>query len=131
MTDGSDDFRRQELADLRQLQYHESRIPALDALEVFVPDSEKPDPAVDEMTSRTGFARWKPVEGGHQVLILYEGGGFDSKRFIFRAAAWGHECCKRCVCTIAAMELCWVSTDGFTILCESCHRLVTDVDRDC
>ena len=122
-----DDFRRQELAELRQLEYHESRIPALDALEVFVPDGAGPDAAVDELAGRTGFARWKPVQGGHQVLILYEGGRFDPKRFTLRTAAWDHEHCKRCVCRIGAMESCWVSTEGFTILCEACHSDVVDV----
>lgn len=118
------EFRRQELEELRRLDYRRSRIPALDALEVFVAAYAPPDPVVDEMTSRTGFSRWRPVEGGHSVLILYEGGGFDPMRFTLRKGAWNHEHCRRCVARIPAMELCWVSTEGFTILCESCHSLI-------
>jgi hypothetical protein len=120
-------FRREELAALRQLQYHRSRIPALDAVEVFVPENAGPDAVLDEMRSRTGFSRWKPVQGGHQVLMLHEGGGFDPTRFTLRKGAWDHEHCKRCVSRIAAMEPCWVSTEGYTILCEECHRLVVDL----
>jgi hypothetical protein len=127
MDEGSEEFRQQELKELRQLEYRESRIPALDALEAFVPDDARHDSVIAEMTSRTGFSRWKPVEGGHQVLILYEGGGFDSNRFTLRQGAWDNEHCKRCASRIRAMETCWVSTgDGYTILCAECHRLVAD-----
>jgi hypothetical protein len=131
MDEESEEFRRRELKELRQLEYRESRIPALDALELFVPDNARPDPVLIEITSRTGFSRWKPVEGGHQVLILYEGGGFDSNRFTLRKSAWDHEHCKRCVSRIRAMETCWVSTgDGYTILCAECHSLVADGPQD-
>jgi hypothetical protein len=131
MDEGSEEFRRQELEELRQLEYRESRIPALDALEVFVPDDAPSDPVLDQMRSRTGFSRWKPVEGGHQVMILYEGGGFDSSRFTLGKGAWDHEHCKRCVSRITAMAPCWVSIgDDDTILCEECHHLVLDRPRD-
>jgi hypothetical protein len=65
MDEEPDESRRQELEDLRQLDYHRSRIPALDALEMFVPEDTGPDPALKEMKARIGFSRWKPVEGGH------------------------------------------------------------------
>ncbi len=64
-------------------------------------------------------------EGGHQLLILYEGGGFDPETFTLLKDAWNHEHCKHCVSRIDALELCWVSTgQHYTILCEACHALV-------
>jgi hypothetical protein len=130
MDPASDEFRRQELKELRQLKFQASRIPALDALEVFVPEDAQPDAVINEMRSRTGFSRWTPVQGGLVGLILYEGGGFDPKRFTLRKGAWNHEHCKRCAFRIETMEPCWVSTQGSTILCEECHRLVVDLPRD-
>ena len=122
--------RREELEELRRLEYRQSRIPALNALEVFVPDDSGPDPVVDEMRTGTGFSRWQPVDGGHQVLILHEGGSFDPERFSLRKGAWDHEHCKRCVSRIEALTLCWVSTsEDFTILCDECHRLVIGPPR--
>jgi len=114
----------EELSKYRRLEFHQSRIPALDALEVFLPEGAEQDEAVRELTNRTGFSRWRPVEGGHQVLILYEGGSYDSQRFTLRKGAWDHEHCKRCVSRIEPMTLCWVSTTGHIILCDDCHRLV-------
>ena len=113
-----------------QLEYDETRIPALDALEVFVPDDFKRDPEFNELCSRTGHSRWIPVEGGHQVLILYEGGGFDATRFALRKGAWDHEHCKRCIARIDPMTLCWVSTDNsFVIVCAECHEFLFPEDR--
>lgn len=127
MDEGPEEFRRNELEELRQLEYRQSRIPALDALETFVADNAESDPVLDEVMRRTGFSRWKPVQGGHQVLILYQGGGFDPRRFTLRKGAWDHEHCKRCACRIEPMEPCWESTgQHFTILCEYCHRLVVE-----
>jgi hypothetical protein len=115
----------ERLAELRRLTFHESRIPALDALEVFVAEGAERDEAVDELTRRTGFSRWFPVNGGHRVPILYKGGPYDPKRFTLREGAWDHEHCKRCATTIEPMALCWVSSTGdHTILCEECHRVV-------
>ena len=125
MDDEAEQFRQRELDELRGLDYRRSRIPALDAVEVFVPEGAGPDPVLDEMRSRTGFSRWQPVQGGHQVLILYEGGGFDPERFALRKGAWDHEHCKRCVSRIEPLEPCWVSTGkNFALLCEACHALV-------
>ena len=114
-----------ELAELRRHQYQHSRIPALDALEVFVSDDAAEDRELAEVRSRTGFSRWYPVPGGHRVLVLYEGEDFDATRFTLRKGAWDHEHCKRCGAGIPAMTLCWVSRDGvFVILCDDCHRTV-------
>ena len=109
-----------DLAHLRTLTFHPSRIPALDALEIFVPKGAEADPDVTAIRSRTGFSRWFPVEGGHRVLILYKGGPYNTDRFTLRKGAWDHEHCKRCGASIEPMTLCWVSNR--TILCEACHR---------
>lgn len=114
-----------ELAQFRNLEFRESRIPALDALEICVPNGGENDETLTELRRRTGFSRWRPVEGGHQVLILYEGGTYDPERFSLRKGAWDHEHCKRCGVRIEALTACWVSTGSdYTILCFACHRFV-------
>jgi len=114
-----------ELEHLRTLTFAQSRIPGLDALEAFVPTGVESNDELAELTSRTGFSRWRPVEGGHQVLILYQGGPYDRRRYTLRKGAWDHEHCKRCLVRIPPMTLCWVSTGrDYTILCEDCHRRV-------
>jgi hypothetical protein len=114
-----------ELEELRRYTYVESRIPPLDALETFVPLGAEHDPAVEEVRRRTGFSRWFPVEGGHRVLILYEGGGYDTSRFSLVEGGWDHEHCRRCQQDIAPMTLCWVTEAGpFILLCTDCHRVV-------
>ena len=115
-----------ELLELRRLQYHPSRIPALDALEIFVPDGASVDPELEEVRSKTGFSRWYPMDGGHRVLVLYQGGRFNEHRFTLRKGVWDHEHCKRCGQRIPSMTLCWVSTGAsYTILCAKCHELVS------
>jgi len=105
----------------KQLTYHASRIPALDALSAFVADGVD-DPVVEAASEHAGFARWYPVNGGHKVLIPHEGGPYDSARFTIEKGVWDHEHCKRCGQTIEPMTLCWVSRRGpYVILCESCH----------
>ena len=96
-----------DLTQFRNLEFRESRIPALDALEVFVPSGGENDETLTEIRRRTGFSRWRPVEGGHQVLILYEGGTYDPERYSLRKGAWDHEHCKRCGVHIEAMTLCF------------------------
>jgi hypothetical protein len=111
--------------DLRQLKFMPSRIPALDALETFVPGGTQPDAELNELQSRTGQSRWYPVEGGHRVLILYEGGPFDAQRFTLSKGGWDHEHCSRCGATIAPMTLCWVTESGaYVLLDETCYREV-------
>jgi len=115
-----------DLAHFRTLKFRQSRIPALDALEVFVPEGSEDDEELTEVRRRTGFSRWRPVEGGHQVLVLYEGGPYDPNRFSLRRGAWDHEHCKRCSVRLEPMTLCWVSTaSDYTILCSNCHQVVT------
>jgi len=105
----------------KQLTYRSSRIPALDAISAFVADDVE-DPIVQAAADRAAFSRWYPEQGGHRVLILYEGGPYDANRFTIEKGAWDHEHCKRCGETIEPMTLCWVSTgDAYVILCESCH----------
>ena len=108
----------------RRRPYHQSRIPALDALSAFVADGE-PESVVKEMADRVGLSRWYPEEGGHRVLILYEGGPYDSERLTIEKGAWDHEHCDRCGEGISPMTLCWMSSDGpVSILCEPCHKQV-------
>jgi len=108
----------------KQLAYHPSRIPALDALSAFVADDQE-HPTVQVVVDRVGFSRWYPEEGGHRVLIPYEGGPYDAEYFVIEKGAWDHEHCKRCGENIEPMTLCWVSTgDTHVILCESCHKHV-------
>lgn len=116
-----------ELSELRQLRYHPSRMPALDVLEIFVPNGAPRDSELVEVQARTGRSRWYPVEGGHRVLVLYQGGAFNERRFSLRKGVWDHEHCKRCGDRIVQMTLCWVSRDpSFTILCAKCHGLVSE-----
>lgn len=120
-----DRSRDEELQELRRHQYHRSRIPPLDALEAFVADDGPPDSQHDELRRRTGFSRWYPVPGGHRVLVLYEGGGYDATRWTLRKGAWDHDACKRCGVRIPSMTLCWVSRDdSYVILCEACYQEV-------
>lgn len=114
-----------ELPELRRHAYHRSRIPALDALETFVADGAPEDSALAELRNRSGFSRWYPVDGGHRVLVLYEGGGFNSNQFTLRKGVWDHEHCKRCSARIPSMTLCWVSRDqSYVVLCDDCYELV-------
>jgi hypothetical protein len=118
-----------ELQELRRHAYHRSRIPALDALETFVADGAPEDASLAELRNRSGFSRWYPVYGGHRVLVLYEGGGFNSNRFTLRKGVWDHEHCKRCSARMPSMTLCWVSRDH-VILCDDCYELVNRPDHE-
>ena len=111
----------------KQLTYQPSRIPALDALSAFVID-EDDDPVVQAAVKRAGFSRWYPENGGHKVLIPFEGGPYDSARLTIEKGAWDHEHCKRCGATIEPMTLCWVSAAGgpYVLLCDSCHDKIVD-----
>jgi hypothetical protein len=118
-----------DLEDLRRLSFMPSRIPALDALEVFVPGGAERDEEIDALTARTGQSRWYPVAGGHRVLILYEGGAFDKERFSLSKGAWDHEHCSRCGDTIKPMTLCWVTRSGQQVLLdEKCYRVISDAE---
>jgi hypothetical protein len=99
----------------------ESRIPALDALTTFVPDDQPPTGTVKDTLDRIGFSRWYPEEGGHRVLLPYEGGEYDASHFRIEEKAWNHEHCKVCGETIPSMTLCWVTREGpFIVMCTDC-----------
>jgi hypothetical protein len=114
----------QQLSELPNFPWMESRIPALDALAAFVPDGSQPDPAITEMQGRIGSSRWYPVQGGHRVLMPYEGGEFDSSRFAIEAGAWDHEHCGACGERIAPMTLCYVTEpeQPYILLCAACFE---------
>lgn len=114
-----------DLSELRGLSFMQSRIPALDALEVFVPVGAEQDFVLEEVRARTGSSRWFPVEGGHRVLILYEGGDYDHSRFSLAKGGWDHEHCDHCNVRIEPMTLCWVTQSGlYVLICDACHRPV-------
>lgn len=92
-----------------------------------MPGGGEPDADMNTIMSRTGFSRWYPVEGGHRMRTLYEGGSFDSSRFTLVKGGWDHEDCTRCRATIEPMTLCGVTRAGdFVLLGEKCHDEVFD-----
>src|SRR5688572_20273281 len=116
--------------DLRRLKFARSRTPALDALEVLVPNGTALDAEIQQLQSRTGQTRWYPVEGGQRVLILYEGGPYDTQRFSLAKGAWDHEHCSRCRARIEAMAECWVAeTNEHVALDEKCHAELFGPER--
>lgn len=121
----ADPMDNSELDDLRRLRFMQSRIPALDALETFVPTGTLPDAEIAEQQNQTGQSRWYPVDGGHRLLILYEGGPYNADRFVLAKGAWDHEHCTRCSATIEPMTPCWVTEDGpYHLLDEQCYQQV-------
>ena len=114
----------QELSDLLTYRWMPSRIPARDALSTFVPDAPAPEPIITEMGSRAGGSRWYPVQGGHRVLMLYDGGPFDAARFNIEPGLWDHEHCDICQDQIRPMILCHVTEPEFpyVLLCASCFK---------
>jgi hypothetical protein len=117
------DEAQDKYAKFRALRFMESRIPALDALCVFIPEGTQPTGSVKETIARIGSMRWYPVPGGHRVLLPFEGGEYDHSRFTLEPKAWDHEHCDACDAHILAMTLCWVTESGPTfLLCESCHE---------
>ena len=112
------------IEELRRLSFSESRVPRLDALEVFVPAGKEDDAEYAECVRRP--SRWFPLEGGHRVLMLHEGGDYDDRRFTFVKGGWDHEHGRPCERTIEPMIVCWVTaTDGpFIVLCSDCYRQV-------
>ena len=99
----------------------QSRVPALDALSFFAPNGAAL-PAEADHAVRKNLSRWYPVEGGHRVLVLYEGGWpFDGAFFTLEPKVWDHDHCAACATTIEAMTLCWVTRSGeYVVLCVDC-----------
>ena len=57
------------------------------------------------------------------MLILHEGGVFDSATFRLEPEAWDHEDCDGCGEQIPPMALCYVTERGrYIALCESCYH---------
>ena len=112
----------EELSGLPTYSWMMSRIPARDALSTFVPDGSESDPAIAEMQERVGGSRWFPVQGGHRVVMLFDGGSYDASRFTIEAKSWDHEHCDSCNEHIPAMTLCYVTEPGqqYVLLCAGC-----------
>ena len=73
-------------------------------------------------------SRWFPVAGGHQVLVLHEGGTYDSKIFTLKPAGWDHDHCTNCNERIPAMSLCWVTRTGrYVVLCVNCKAKLDEM----
>ena len=113
---------KEERAQLSQYAWMPSRIPARDALSRFVPEGSGPDPLIAEAEKPVGCSRWYPVEGGHRVLILYEGQPYDPKMFSIERGVWDHEHCDSCGERIGPMELCYVTEpdEPYFLLCAAC-----------
>jgi hypothetical protein len=88
----------------RQLTFMETRVPALDALSVFIREGQLLEGRVRDRLEQ-GPNRWYPAEGGQRVLLLYEGGDFEADLFTIEPKAWDHEHCTRCRAHIPAMTL--------------------------
>src|SRR5829696_6108219 len=109
----------QELAALPTYLWMDSRIPKRDALSSFVPDGSESDPVVATIQRRIGASRWFPIQGGHKVLMPFDGGAYEPSRFTIEPAAWDHEHCDCCNDHIPAMTLCHVTQPGqpYVLLC--------------
>jgi len=114
----------QDLSELPKYPWMESRIPARDALAAFVPDAPAPDPFIAEMQDRVGGSRWFPVQGGHRVVMPFDGGSYDSSRFTIESGAWDHEHFDVCGEQIPAMTLCHVTEpeQPYVLLCAGCYQ---------
>ena len=89
-----------------------------------VPDAPAPDPIIEEMSARCGESVWYPVEGGHRVLMLYDGGAFDPSRFSLEPGVWAYDECAICCESIPPMTLCRVTRAGqpYFLLCALCYE---------
>ena len=113
-----------EIAQLPKLEWMPSRIPLRDALVAFVSDDGGSGcPPAVELACKGQTTRWYPQPRGLRVLILYEGGSYDSSTFHIEREAWDHESCDVCDERIPAMTLCHVTKRGrYIALCETCYR---------
>ena len=99
----------------------ESRIPAIDAVVVFVPNSTETDPEIGRMVERC-VSRWYPVEGGHRVLISNHDDSYRPPGSSIEPGGWDHEDCESCDKRIPAMTLCFATAPGqpYFLLCSEC-----------
>ena len=113
-----------ELYKLSEYHWMPSRIPFRDALSTFVPDGPEPEPVIAEMSARCGESVWSPVEGGHRVLFLYDGGAFDESRFTLKPKVWDYDECSICGEHIPSMTLCHVTKpqQPYILLCVRCYE---------
>ncbi len=76
------------------------------------------------MSSRCGESVWHPVEGGHRVLFLYDGGVFDESRFTLEPKVWDYDECSVCGEHIPSMTLCHVTEpeQPYVLLCARCYE---------
>jgi hypothetical protein len=112
-----------DIAQYSAAAFMPSRIPARDAVEAFFRTGVVPEAETEALLARTGVSRCYPVEGGHWLRVLYEGGEYDAQRFRLLPGGWDHEHCDRCGGMIAPMALCWVTRDDpDVVLDEPCAR---------
>jgi hypothetical protein len=113
-------------ASLQSYDWMESRIPARDALSVFVP-SNLPCPKLVEEMAKVTESRWYPRPGGHRVVILFDQypvqKKYDASIFALENGAWDYNECMNCMGFIQSMELCHVThfNDPYVLLCEKCY----------
>jgi len=82
-----------EPSELATSEFIPSRIPAQDGLVGFVPSRHEGEPWIEAATALTRKSRWYPAEGGHRIVILYEGGAFDAAHLSLERGVWEHEHC--------------------------------------
>ena len=110
--------------DLRKFKWMQTRIPIQDALVAFVAEGDEPNPVLLAKQKWVGFSRWFPVDGGHCVLIPYDGREYDECVFSIEPGGWDHEHCKVCREPIPAMTLCYNTEPGqpYILLCVDCYE---------
>ena len=113
----------EELSKFKKCEWMQSRIPVRDALAMFVPQGQEGDPTIQKAVGRQSISRWYPVEGGHRVLIEYDGRDYDKDLFTIEKGGFDHEHCDHCSERIEPMALCWVTKTGhYVILCVPCYK---------
>ena len=113
------------LSDLPKLTWAHRQLVLADALVAFVKEDVAPDSIIQQAQEHAGGARWYPVDGGHRVLIPYDGGEFDTSRFVVERGAWDHEHCDVCSTNIPAPTTCHTTSPGLPriLLCQTCYEL--------
>jgi hypothetical protein len=116
----------EELAELRKVDWMQSRVPVLDALCTFHrgvgSDGTDLDPALTKELNGWHEQRWYSVEGGSRVLVPNDGRPYDPQKFTVGVGEWDHNTCDYCTARIPAMTLCWVTRrDPYVILCIACY----------